>query len=202
MRIDPLQPRSIPTAVSRVQRSRAYADYKLQEEHDALLYTGADKQDDRKAASEAAQAISALIKQLSILAKTIVRGLTSQPRQLRHKRKDASHTPTSLAADFQREFEAAIHLFDEHPCLRQTWKKALSDSFQGDVSHLFDIGGPASAVQKVIQQIERTPASMLVEPRLLARMMRSTGYSYSPHARLQSYSTMIHSLSLLIHQQG
>jgi len=202
MRIDPLQPRSIPTAVSRVQSSRPYADYTLQEEHDALLDTGADKQDDRKAASEAAQAISALIKQLSILTKTIVQGLNPQPSHPRHRRKDDSHRFPSLIADFQREFEAAIHLFDEHPCLRQSWKKLLLDSYPEDLSHLFDIGGPASAVLKVIQQIERTPASMLIEPKLLARMMRSTGYSYSPYARLKSYSTVIHSLSLLIERQG
>lgn len=198
MRIDPLQRKPIPTAVSRVQRSRTYADYKLQEEHDALLYTGADKQDDRKAASEAANAVSALVRQLTDLKGIINQGLA----RLQHGRKQDPQTEASLDAAFHREFDAAIRLFDDHPGLRQSWKQDLSLSFDSATPNLFDSNGQAAAVSKVIQQIERTTASMLIEPQLLARIIGSTGYSYSPHARLRSYSTMVHALSLLIQRQG
>ncbi|GMK39444.1 hypothetical protein PCCS19_24980 [Paenibacillus sp. CCS19] len=198
MRMDPLQRKPIPTAVARVTRSRPYVDYKLQEEHDALLHAGADKQDERRAASEAAQAITALISQLSELNGTIAQGLAP----LQHRRKHNPQVEASLTAAFHREFDATLRLFDEYPSLRQSWKQVLTSSFESASSNLFDIHGPAAAVQKVIKQIERTTASMLIEPQLLSRMLGSIGYSYSPHTRLRSYSTMIHSLSLLIHRQG
>ncbi|PWV89364.1 hypothetical protein DFQ01_14715 [Paenibacillus cellulosilyticus] len=202
MRINPLQRKHIPSAVNRVGRSRPYADYKLQEEHDALLHTGADKQDDRNAAEEAAHAIAALIKQLSVLKGTIAQGMSSALQ----KSAKSSQARTILAAAFQREFDACLDLFDEYPALRRSWKQSLFDAYSISSSSsalaLFDRDGPAAAVQHIIDQIERTPASLLVEPKLLLRMIGRTGYSYSPHTRLQPYSTTIHALSLLIQRQG
>lgn len=198
MRIDPLQYSKIPTAVSRVQRSRPYVDYKFQEEHDALLHTGADKLDDRKAAAEAAQAITALIEQLSILRRTITQGTVFYQR----KPMTSSQVRTSLAAAFKRDLEACLHLFDEHPALRRSWKQMLSDSAASSTSDPFALNGPATAVRNVIDGIESTPVSLLLEPKLLARILGSTRYSYSPHTRLQLYSTTKHSLSLLVKRQG
>jgi predicted exporter len=199
MRIDPLR-RSIPTAVTRVQRSRSYAGYKLQEEHDALLHTGADKLDDRNAAQEASQAITALVAQLSVLQGTIAQGKASLQQHLA----TSLHIRKALAASFHREFDATLRLFNEHPALRRSWKQLLSDSLTSasSSSDLFANEGPAGAVQHVIEQIESTSASLLIEPKLLVRMTGRTGYSYSPHTRLQPYSTTIHSLSLIIQRQG
>jgi hypothetical protein len=198
MRTAPLQRTKIPTAVARVSRSRAYADYKLQDEHDPLLYTGANKQDERSAASEAAQAITALIKQLSILRRTISRGIGT--RQQKHP--ISMQASTIHAADFQQEYDACLDLFNEYPALHRTWKQALTDSLTSSACDPFAVNGPAASVQKVIDQIERTPACLLIEPKLLSRMIGSTGYNYSPFTQLQPYSMTINSLSLLIQRQG
>jgi hypothetical protein len=198
MRTAPLQRTKIPAAVARVSRSRAYADYKTLDEHDPLLHTGSNKLDERSAASEAAQAINALIKRLAILRGTIARGIAS--RQQKHpisKQVNSIH-----AADFQRDYDSCLDLFNEYPALRRNWKQALSDSLTSSTSDLFAVNGPVASVQKVIDQIERTPACLLIEPKLLSRMIGRTGYSYSPFTQLHPYSMTIRSLSLLIQRQG
>jgi|GEM_PF-1158947 len=122
MRIYPSSRSRPAPAIARVQRSRPYADYRLLDEHDPLVHSGADEWQRRAAAADAAQAIASLMQRLAGLKSVMEQGSTAFRRYEVQPEAD-----DGLVSELLDKLNACLRLFDEHPALRQSWRHSLCE---------------------------------------------------------------------------
>ncbi|WP_127533368.1 hypothetical protein [Paenibacillus kobensis] len=234
MRIYP-SARSTPTpAITRVQRSRPYADYRLLDEHDPLVHSGADEQRRHSAAVDAAQSVAVLMLRIAGLKGALERGAIAFRRN-ELSSSEAEHRCIHPLID---KLNDCLLVFDEHPALRRSWRQALIEPFtpphiqqcgivldehflvyessdthsnrrdnrlskrerggQEVMNAVFGRHGAASALRLVIESLERSPASALLDSDVLTQLHSTVGTVYSPFMRMQA----LQRVSLLLSVKG
>ncbi|WP_127570843.1 hypothetical protein [Paenibacillus xylaniclasticus] len=204
-------------AIMRVQHSRPYADYRLLDEHDPLVHSGADERRRRAAAVCAARSVTAFMQRIAELKSALEQGSIALRRFKRLESED-KHYIYSLID----KLNSCISTFDEYADLRRSWRHKLiepllssnaeqcgiefnehsfkytaSNSFppqsrsnnsrlekRNAMQTIFGQYGAAAALQLVVEQIEHSPASALLEPEVLTRLFSSSGAVYSPFMRM------------------